>query len=207
MDGRIIDMAGHLHDIDIIDPSWCPTHCPERGGAIALSAELMGGSASTYYGPIPPNNSPPADLTGATLCRSEGNHGTSFGAGERQQRASRHRQPLRDLQRHARRAARRRHIPPSGEYPSDGIPITAGQVIRLHSEYQNDSGSPKTDVMGIMQAWYVPSSPGYPRREGRDAHARVAGARLQPVHGAQPHARPVTGVPVVQPAGAHAPRS
>ena len=81
VDGRIIGMNGHLHDIDIIDPSWCPTHCAARGGAIALSAELVGGTASTYYGPIPPNNPPPADITGATLCRSEANHGTSFGAG------------------------------------------------------------------------------------------------------------------------------
>ena len=58
--------------------------------------------------------------------------------------------------------------PTDGEYPSDGIPISAGQVIKLHSEYQNDSGAPKTDVMGIMAAWFVPS-PGLPAPEGRDA--------------------------------------
>ena len=39
----------------------------------------VGGSASDYFGPIPPNNPPPADITGATLCSSEAYHGTSFG--------------------------------------------------------------------------------------------------------------------------------
>ena len=77
---RIIGMSGHLHDIDIIDPSPCPVHCSSRGEAIALSAELLGGDGSDYFGPIPPNNPPPADITGATLCRSEAYHGTAFGA-------------------------------------------------------------------------------------------------------------------------------
>ena len=75
----MIDAYGHLHDIDIIDPSPCLTHCPERGGGQSLSAEVVGGPATDYYGPIPPNNSPPADLTGATLCRSEASYGTAFG--------------------------------------------------------------------------------------------------------------------------------
>ena len=52
-------------------------------------------------------------------------------------------------------------------------------MIKLHSEYQNDSGAPKTDVMGIMAAWYVPPSPGYPRPKGATPDAGVAGARLQ----------------------------
>ena len=69
---RIIGMSGHLHDIDIIDPSPCPVHCASRGEAIALSAELLGGDGNDYFGPIPPNNPPPADITGATLCRSRG---------------------------------------------------------------------------------------------------------------------------------------
>jgi hypothetical protein len=161
-DGRLIGMSGHLHDIDIIDPNWCPTHCPERGGPIALSAELVGGSASTYYGPNPPNNPPPADLTGATLCRSEANHGTSFGAGNGSNGhldTDGHCGIFSDMPAGRQPEA----YPTSGEYPSDGIPISAGQVIKLHSEYQNDSGAPKTDVMGIMGAWFVPTSPGYIR--------------------------------------------
>jgi hypothetical protein len=56
--------------------------------------------------------------------------------------------------------------PDSGELPSTGYPINSGQTIRLHSEYQNDTGQPQTDVMGIMLAWYVPTSPGYPRPVG-----------------------------------------
>jgi hypothetical protein len=49
------------------------------------------------------------------------------------------------------------------------LPISAGQVIRLHSEYQNDSGAPKTDVMGIMGAWFVPASPGFVRPKSASA--------------------------------------
>ena len=55
-------------------------------------------------------------------------------------------------------------------------------MIKLHSEYQNDSGAPKTDVMGIMAAWFVPTSPGYPRPKGATPTQGVAGARLQRVH-------------------------
>jgi hypothetical protein len=165
VDGRLIGMAGHLHDIDIIDPSWCPTHCPERGGAIALSAELVGGSASTYYGPAPPNNPPPADITGATLCRSEAHHGTAFGASNGSNGhldTDGHCGIFSDLPPGSQAEA----YPPAAAYPSTGIPITTGQVLKLHSEYQNNTGGPKTDVMGIMMAWYVPQSPGYPRPKG-----------------------------------------
>jgi hypothetical protein len=163
--GRIIGMNGHLHDIDIIDPSWCPTHCPERGGAIALSAELVGGDSSTYYGPLSPNNPPPSDITGATLCRSEANHGTSFGAGNG---SNGHLDTTGHCGINAGvpAGAQAEAYPAGGVYPSDGIPINAGQVIRLHSEYQNDSGAAKTDVMGIMQAWFVTPSSGYPRPAG-----------------------------------------
>ena len=165
VDGRIIDVSGHLHDIDIIDPSFCSVHCPERGGAIALSIEQVGGSASTYYGPIPPNNSPPADITGATLCRSEAHHGTSFGASNGTNGhldTDNHCAIFDDLP-----AGRQPEAYPAGAaFPNDGVRITNGQVLKLHSEYQNDSGAPKTDVMGIAQAWYVPISPGYPRPKG-----------------------------------------
>ena len=165
VDGRVIDAAGHLHDIDIIDPSWCPTHCPERGDPIALSVEQVGGSGSTYYGPVPPNNTPPSDITGATLCRSEANHGTAFGAGNGSNGhldTDGHCGVFGDLP-----AGRQAEAYPAGAaYPSDGVRINAGQVLKLHSEYQNDSGAPKIDVMGIFQLWYVPISPGYPRPKG-----------------------------------------
>ena len=38
-------------------------------------------------------------------------------------------------------------------------------MIRLHSEYQNGSGVPKTDVMGIMLGWLAFPDP-YPRPKG-----------------------------------------
>jgi hypothetical protein len=165
VDGRIIGMSGHLHDIDIIDPNWCPTHCASRGGAIALSIEQVGGSSSTYYGPIPPNNSPPADITGATLCRSEAYHGTSFGTA---MGTNGHldTNSVCGVGGHIPAGAQAEAYPAGGQYPSTGIRINAGQVLRLHSEYQNNSGAPKTDVMGIAQAWYVPISPGFPRPKG-----------------------------------------
>ena len=49
-------------------PGSCTTHCPAEGIGIAVSAEKIGGSASEYYGPLPPTrngtpSSPPGDLT------------------------------------------------------------------------------------------------------------------------------------------------
>jgi hypothetical protein len=163
--GRIIGMNGHLHDIDITVPTWCSTHCVERGGAIALSAELVGGDSSSYHGPIPPNNPPPSDITGATLCRSEANHGTAFGAGNG---SNGHLDTTSHcgIDNHLPAGKQAEAYPAGGDYPSDGIPVDAGQVIRLHSEYQNDSGSAQTDVMGIMQAWFVTPSSGYVRPAG-----------------------------------------
>jgi len=73
IDGRVINAWGHLHDIDIIDSNPCQTHCPERGGGIALSAEVRGGPSSDYFGPIPPNNPPPAAVAAvATPRRADG---------------------------------------------------------------------------------------------------------------------------------------
>src|SRR4029078_10116329 len=46
---RLINAWGPLHDIDIIDSNPCMTHCPERGGGIALSAEVRGGPAGDYF--------------------------------------------------------------------------------------------------------------------------------------------------------------
>jgi hypothetical protein len=165
VDGRIIGASGHLHDIDIIDPNFCPVHCAERGGAIALSVEQVGGNNSTYYGPIPPNNPPPSDITGATLCRSEANHGTAFGAANGSN-GHLDTDSICGINSDLPAGAQPEAYPPGGAYPSTGVRINAGQVLRLHSEYQNDSGAPKTDVMGILQAWYVPISPGYPRPKG-----------------------------------------
>jgi hypothetical protein len=159
--GRMIGMGGHLHDVDITNAAPCTNHCPEKGHGIAVSAELVGGNSNDYYGPIPPNNPPPASLTGATMCRSEGLYGTAWAG-------SRYRGHLDTMTgclvpgglapTHQVEA-----WPATGEYPSTGYPFSAGQTIRLHSEYQNDNPEPQTDVMGIMMAWYVPTSPGYIR--------------------------------------------
>jgi hypothetical protein len=159
---RIIGMSGHLHDIDIIDPSPCSVHCSSRGEAIALSAELVGGSSGDYFGPVPPNNPPPADITGATMCRSQAYHGTAFGTAIR---ANGHMDTtsLCGIFGDVPAGAQAEAYPASGAYSFEGYPLKAGQVIRLHSEYQNNSGAPKTDVMGIMAPWLAFPDPGYPR--------------------------------------------
>jgi len=159
---RIIAMSGHLHDIDIIDPSPCSVHCASRGEAIALSAELLGGPSGDYFGPIPPNNPPPGDITGATLCRSEGHHGSSVAT---TMRANGHLDTMSTcgINSEVPVGAQAEAYPPDGAYSFEGYPVKAGQVIRLHSEYQNNSGAPKTDVMGIMAPWLAFPDPGYPR--------------------------------------------
>ncbi len=81
VNGRMIGMSGHLHDVDITNASPCQNHCPAKGHGIAVSLELVGGNSNDYFGPIPPNNTPPAALTGATICRSEGIYGTPWAAG------------------------------------------------------------------------------------------------------------------------------
>jgi hypothetical protein len=159
---RILGMSGHLHDIDIIDPSPCPVHCASRGEAIALTAELVGGNNSHYFGPVPPNNPPPADITAATLCRSQAYHGTAFGTAIR---ANGHMDTMSvcGINSDVPAGAQAEAYPAGGAYSFEGYPIKAGQVIRLHSEYQNNSGAPKTDVMGIMAAWLAFPDLGYPR--------------------------------------------
>jgi hypothetical protein len=165
LNARVIGFSGHLHDIDIIDPSPCPTHCAERGGGIALSGEVRGGPASDYFGPIPPNNPTPADLTGATLCRSEAIYGTAYGA---TQGGAGHLDTngYCGIFTNVPPGAQAEAYPSGGAYSFEGYPIKTGQVIRLHSEYQNDSGAPKTDVMGIAFAWLAFPDPGYPRPRG-----------------------------------------
>ena len=57
-------------------------------------------------------------------------------------------------------------FPAGGAYSFEGYPLKAGQVIRLHSEYQNNTGAIQNDVMGIMMAFVAPQNPGYPRPKG-----------------------------------------
>jgi hypothetical protein len=160
---RILGMSGHLHDIDIIDPTWCSVHCSSKGEAIALSAELIGGPNSDYYGPVPPNNSPPADIAGATMCRSQAYHGSSpFGTTIRAN-GHMHTTSICGINSGVPAGAQAEAYPANGAYSFEGYPVKAGDVIRLHSEYLNNSGAAKTDVMGIMAAWMAFPDPAYPR--------------------------------------------
>jgi hypothetical protein len=159
--GRLIGMAGHMHDVDVTNSAPCLNHCPEKGHGIAVTAELVGGNSNTYFGPLPPTNPPPASITGATLCRSEGYYGTPW-AGTRWRG---HLDTVSEcaLNTDILPTAQAEAWPDGGDLPSTGVPFGVGQTIRLHSEYQNDTGQPVTDAMGIMLAWYVPTSPGYAR--------------------------------------------
>jgi len=161
--GRMVAISGHLHDVDITSANPCDIHCPAEGGGIAVSAELVGG-ASNYYGPVPPDNPPPASLTGTTLCRSEGYYGTTFGGTQWKG----HLDTMSEcgIQSDIPAGAQAEAYPAGGAYPTQGLPIQSGNVIRLHSEYQNGTGSPQTDVMGIMMAWYAPPDPGFVRPKG-----------------------------------------
>jgi hypothetical protein len=161
--GRMIAMAGHMHDVDILSSAPCTPHCAAEGGGIAVSAEVVGGAPS-YYGPVPPNNPPPADLTGTTLCRSEANYGTPFAGTQWQGHLDTMTQcgVFSDLP----AGHQPEPYPSGGTYPSTGVPFSAGQVIKVHSEYENGTPEPQTDVMGILMGWYVPQSGGYPRPKG-----------------------------------------
>ena len=184
------------------------TTVPTLGHGIAVSAELVGGNSNDYFGPIPPNNPPPASLTGATLCRSEGYYGTAW-AGTRYPRPPRHDElsagspARRDSDRAGRGLARR-----TANTRPRAIRSASGQTIRLHSEYQNNNTQPQTDVMGIMMAWYVPPSPGYPRPKGATPTRVPLVPAYNAVHEPQPGAR-AARLPgqrlepgrVVQPAG------
>jgi hypothetical protein len=162
--GRVISINGHLHDVDITNSSPCPDHCPALGHGIAVSAEILGGPASTYYGPAPPTNSPPADLTGATLCRSEGYYGTSWAvAGGNQWRGHLDTMSSCGITTDLLSTRQAQAFPAGGNYTFEGYPLDAGQTVRLHSEYQNNTGQVQTDVMGIMVAYLAPRAPAYPR--------------------------------------------
>jgi hypothetical protein len=164
VDARVINAWGHLHDVDIMDPTPCQTHCASDGGGIALSAEVRGGPSSDYFGPVPPNNPLPSDITGATLCRSEGNYGTSYGLANG---GAGHLDTMSQcgIFSDVPAGAQPESYPPNAAYPLEGYPIRKGQVIRLHSEYQNGTGISKTDVMGIMNLWLAFADP-YPRPKG-----------------------------------------
>jgi hypothetical protein len=163
--GKMIAISGHLHDVDITNPTPCDIHCPEQGGGIAVSAELVGG-ANSYFGPVPPNNPPPADLTGTTMCRSEGYYGTPFGGS--QFKGHLDTMSVCGVQTDVPPGAQPEAYPAGAAYPTTGVPFSSGQVIKLHSEYQNGTGATQNDVMGIMMAWYAPTGTisGYPRPKG-----------------------------------------
>ena len=197
-------MSGHLHDIDIIDPSRARCTAPARGEAIALSAELRGrqrrattsarsrrttrrrptSRARRCAGPRPTTGPRSAPRTAANGHLDTMSHCGIFS----------------DVPAGAQPEA----YPAGGAYSFEGYPIKAGQVIRLHSEYQNDSGAPKTDVMGIMDPWLAFPDPG---TRGRRARRRCAPRWCPPTTSARaptaPTARRLPGGsnPVLQPAG------
>src|SRR6185503_2185852 len=136
--GRMIGMGGHMHDLDVTNAAPCTNHCPEKGNGIAVTGELLGGNSGDYFGPIPPNNAPPASINGATMCRSEAYYGTPCAG-------TRYRVHLDSMSECGINAdllptAQAEAWPDGGEFPSTGYPFSAGQTIRLHSEYQNDTG-------------------------------------------------------------------
>jgi len=98
------------------------------------------------------------------LCRSEGYYGTTFGGTQWKG----HLDTMSEcgIQSDIPAGAQAEAYPAGGAYPTQGLPIQSGNVIRLHSEYQNGTGSPQTDVMGIMMAWYAPPDPGFVRPKG-----------------------------------------
>jgi hypothetical protein len=168
INGRMIAINGHLHDVDITSATPCPDHCPAQGNGIAVSAEIVGGNSSDYFGPIPPNNSPPADLTGTTLCRSEGYYGTPWAVNTQGNAWRGHLDTMSScgIDNELLPGKQAEAWPVGGKYSFEGYPIKAGQVIRLHSEYQNNTGAIQNDVMGIMMAYVAPISPGYVRPKG-----------------------------------------
>jgi len=165
--GRLVSISGHMHDVDITGPGSCSSHCAAEGLGIAVSAELIGGSASEYYGPNPPTRngtpaSPPADLTGATICRSEGYYGTAFGSAQ----WAGHLDTVNvcGIFTNVPGGAQALMYPSTAAWPAaDGYKIVTGNQIRLHTEYQNDTGFSQIDAMGIMVGWLSPTEPGYPR--------------------------------------------
>ncbi len=81
----------------------------------------VGGDGNDYFGPIPPNNPPPADITGATLCRSEAYHGTAVGTDAAGERAHGHDEPCAGSSARCRQVRRRRHTRPTAPTRSRAI--------------------------------------------------------------------------------------
>jgi hypothetical protein len=159
-DAHLLGIAGHLHDVDITSANPCTVHCAAEGGGRAVSAELLGGPSTDYFGPSPPNNDPPTDLGGATLCRSEAYYGTAFAgtAWSGHLDTMSHCGIFTDVP----AGAQPESYPAAGAYAPDGYPVKKNQVIRLHSEYDNGTGAQQNDVMGIMVGWFAINNP-YPR--------------------------------------------
>jgi hypothetical protein len=190
-DGRINDGCPLVGTAE--GANACVDHCPANGHGVAVSAEIVGGSSNTYYGPIPPNRPPPGDLTGATLCRSEGYYGTTW-AGTAW-RGHLDTMSLCGVQHELPAGHQAEPYPPDGAYPIDGVPISTGQTVRLHSEYQNDTGAPQADVMGIMMAWLAPATSGYARPKA----ATPTIVRLVPAYNACTSGNASHGPPLAQP--------
>lgn len=168
VNGRVLAINGHLHDVDITNANPCTNHCAALGHGIAVSAEIVGGNSNDYFGPIPPNNSPPADLTGTTLCRSEGYYGTNWAVNTQSNQWLGHLDTMSScgINSDLLPGKQAEAFQAGGAYTFEGYPIRSGQVIRLHSEYQNNTGAVQTDVMGIMMAFVAQQTPGYPRPRG-----------------------------------------
>jgi hypothetical protein len=167
-DARLIAISGHSHDVDITTPPYCDPHCTDRGGGIAVSAELRGGSGSTYYGPSPTNRTPPAELTGATLCRSETRFGTAWAGGSTGPwKGHLDTMSICGIFSSLPAGAQAEAYPASGAFPVNGLPVSTGQRIRLHSEYLDGRPAGSTpavnDVMGIMMPWFAAPSTNFAR--------------------------------------------
>lgn len=157
--GRVVSIGGHFHDIDYAEPG-CVTHCASKGGGYAVSAELNPSTpSSTYYGPNPASNafgavSPviPTDLTGATLCRTEPGYNSSVNSA---MKANGHLDTISlcGLQSDLPNGAEPEAYPVGGAYPTGGVQLNSGDVVKLHSQYWNNLGFTKPDAMGIMNAW------------------------------------------------------
>ena len=178
---------GTMHDVDITGPGACTNHCPTRAAGIAVSAELVGGSPSDYYGPNPPN-------------------------GTRRPRHRRHDLPFRGLLRRLRRGTQwRGHLdtvsrlrdlhrrPGRAHRPR---PIRRAAPGRADDGYQDQrpgqsrSGctastrttpaSSRPTRWGSWSATCRRTEPGYPRPKAATPMLRVAGAGLQRLRRAQP---------------------
>jgi hypothetical protein len=191
---RLIAMGGHSHDVDVTGPGACAPdpHCPEKGGGVAVTAELRsnnaintgtsGRIAGPYYGPNPPGPVP-SDLpttTTTTLCRSKTNYGTAWAKTQDADPDPLNPGPwdghldtmnLCGIFSSLPPGAQSEAYPASAAYPYQGVTVTPGQWIRVHSQYQNDTGFQQNDVMGIFMAWFAtgvgaPNTANFPRPGG-----------------------------------------